>query len=162
MEKERIQQELKYYRSYKVAIETTFMVMATETLSDVRGSKRYETASACRVTSYDDDIAKGAGGGSRAPRLSGGISFDEVLEIQAFEEIVNMLDLALDALTEIEREVITLKWMDDITLKQIADQKGLSPRTANTIHRRALDKMHKSLRFYYPPEKKKDPALTVA
>lgn len=148
MERERIQNELKYYRSYKAAIDSTSMVI-TDLAAD-RWSK-YGSAAPCRVAVWSDTHS-GTGGGSKAPVLSGGMSFEDVVEYERYKEIVYMLELAMDTLTVMEREVLTLKWMDDLTLNQISERKGFSPRTAKTIHGRALDKMYKCLRFYYIPK----------
>ena len=150
MEWERIQHELKYYRSYKVAIETTKRNIQAETNGNSWERNRYEDASPCRVTVYDD-MPLGGGSGSREPVLSGGMSFEDIMEFERYKEIVSIIDMALNTMAEIERDIITMKWMDELTLAQIAERKGFSYGTAKTIHGRAVEKMKKSLRFYYIP-----------
>ncbi|MNW51826.1 Sigma-70, region 4 [compost metagenome] len=150
MERERITYELKYYRSYKAAVEGTMRRKNMNSINEIFENK-YMTAAPCRVTLFSD-MPMGRGSGSRPPTLTGGMTFDDLLELERYQEMIEMIDIALASLTEAEFEVITLKWMDDLTLNQISDRKGISPRTAKTIHSRALDKLYTSLRFYHPPK----------
>jgi hypothetical protein len=162
MERDQITHELKYYRSYKAAIESTQEIMTTENASDRWGSAKYESAAACRVTIYSD-MPSGTGSGSRAPKLTGNMSFEDAIEYSRFQSIVMYLEMGMSVLTELELDIITFKWMDDLNLNQIAERKGFSYRTAKTIHGRALDKMYNSLRFVvYLPKVQLPDRVTVA
>lgn len=144
MNKEQITEALKMYRSYKTGISGYERPYVPD-----YNANRYETAAACRVTLYSD-MPMGTGSGSRAPTLTGGWSLEDHIEYMRFKDIVSWIDLALEALTADERHIITKKWMDGLTLKQISMVTQYSERTVKTIHGRGLDKMYTCLRFIEP------------
>lgn len=159
MEKTRITDELAYYRSYKIAIQRTEAVQDSFEIMEI--GNIYETASPCRVAVYSD-MPRVPGGGPKIPGLTGGQTFNDLMEYANYERIVRMMDMALSTLTADELDVITLKWMDGIDLKVISDRKQFSYRTIKTIHGRALEKMYRALRFFYLPNVEAPVPLPVA
>lgn len=140
MNREQITEALKMYRSYKVGI------AAYERVQINNDNWNPFVASACRVAVYSD-TPLGTGSGSKQPTLTGGWSLEDHMEYQNYCETVKWIDVALDSLTTDERHVITLKWMDGLTLRQISERTPYSERTVKTIHGRSLDKMYACLRF---------------
>lgn len=79
-------------------------------------------------------------------------TFSDLLDYESYRDIVNELEGALQTLTEDEYGVIILKWVNDITLKQIADRKGHSVDTIKRLHKRGLAKLTIAMRFTKVPE----------
>jgi DNA-directed RNA polymerase specialized sigma24 family protein len=57
------------------------------------------------------------------------------------------LRAALSALNEEEHKVVAHKWMDGLTLKQVAQRAHMSIGKVKTLHGNGLDKMCTCLRF---------------
>ena len=131
MNQDGVAELLKRYKSYKFAV------------------RNYENAGWAAIgNNVDRDGFGGGGFGSRAPKKYG-TSFNDHMDYQEYKRIVNTIEMALDTLTDDEREVIRLKWFEDITLKTISYRKGegYSLPTVNRIHRKALDKIAICFRF---------------
>lgn len=143
MNRDQMTEALKMYRAYKAGISAYERVR----ILGVAGTNYNPFAAAgCRVAIYSD-TPMGTGSGSRIPYLTGLWGNEDEREYLYFCEVVKWLDVALDTLTTDERHVITLKWMDGLTLGQIASRTPYSERTVKTIHSRSLEKMHKPLMF---------------
>jgi hypothetical protein len=82
----------------------------------------------------------------------GHTSLADLISYQKDKEAVEVVEGALYTLTEDERSVIILKWMDGITLKQIEQRKPMCLSTIKMHHRRGWAKMYNSLRFVEIPE----------
>ena len=81
----------------------------------------------------------------------GHTSFNDEQDYQKYERIVEALEGAFETLTEDELSVVKLKWIHDVTLKQIAVRKGHSIDTIKKAHGRGLSKMLIGLRFETAP-----------
>jgi hypothetical protein len=82
----------------------------------------------------------------------GRTSFNDLLDYRKYKRIVDALESAFETLTEDELSVVKLKWIHDVTLKQIADRKDCSIDTIKKAHGRGLSKMLVGLRFETVPE----------
>ena len=111
-----------------------------------RITERYFEASPCRIVAYSD-MPMGTGSGSRAPSITGLWTWEDTSEYNQFKYAVRRVDDALDLLSDDERSVVTLKWMDDLTLDQIGTRKRYSREWVKKVHRRALGKLSICLRF---------------
>jgi hypothetical protein len=69
-----------------------------------------------------------------------------------YKTAVVEIEGALETLTEDQHSVIKLKWMQDVTLKQIAKRKHCGLTTIKTMHRVALAHLNDALRFTKVPE----------
>ncbi|MFK7696406.1 sigma factor-like helix-turn-helix DNA-binding protein [Paenibacillus sp. HJGM_3] len=145
MNREQIIECLKFYKAFKSA------VMAYERVNLYQSAHNPFHAAGCRVTLYSD-MPMGTGSGSRAPTLTGEWTHQDTIEYESLRSTVQWLDIALDSLTADERHVITLKWMEGLTMQQISQRTPHSERTVKTIHGRSLDKMHIVLRFVDHPK----------
>ena len=81
------------------------------------------------------------------PADMGKKSFRDYLDYQEYKHLVEDIEGAMDVLTDDERIVIKMKWINDITLRQIADQRNLGIATVERQHKRALSKLTDALRF---------------
>lgn len=81
------------------------------------------------------------------PADMGAMSFKDYLDYTEYKRVVEDVDGAMELLTDDERIVIKLKWVNDITLRQISDQRNLSIKTVERQHKRALSKLTDALRF---------------
>jgi len=81
----------------------------------------------------------------------GHTSLSDEQDYQRYERIVEALEGAFETLTEDELSVVKLKWIHDVTLKQIAVRKGHSIDTIKKAHGRGLSKMLIGLRFETAP-----------
>jgi|SRR5690242_11075651 len=147
MNKDEIVEELKNYRSYKHAV-------AQYNRADEYNPDRYMTASPCRVTLYSD-MPMGTGSGSRQPLLTGGWTFEDVLEYNWFTYITEQIESAMETLSEDERRVIQLKWMDGVALVNISKRIYFSERKVSYLHTSALNKLHICMKFIQPMKVKK-------
>jgi len=82
----------------------------------------------------------------------GHTSLEDLVSYQKDKDAVEAVEGALCTLTEDERSVIILKWMDGITLKQIEMRKPMCKNTIKKHHRRGLAKLYNALRFVEIPE----------
>ena len=64
------------------------------------------------------------------------------------QELLSMLEKALDELPERERLILTLYYYEELTLKEISGILGVSESRVSQIHSRSIEKMRKSLRSY--------------
>ena len=64
------------------------------------------------------------------------------------EELKKMLVEALDLLTEKEKNVVTLYYYEDLTLKEISLVLNVSESRVSQLHTKALNKMRKKLGDY--------------
>lgn len=144
------------YRYYKFAIrDYENPYINAESLASITEQK-YEYAAPARVTLFSD-MPIGRGSGSRMPTLTGEWGINDHIQYNAVKYAVQRVDCALDLLSDEERSVITLKWVDELTLQQIADRKRYSRDWAKKIHRKALGKLAKMLMFDYVPQVDKIP-----
>lgn len=104
---------------------------------------------ALRATEYSD-MPRGGGFGARAPKLFGP-DFQDELDYECYKKAVVHIEGALETLTDEEQSVIKLRWMDELSLDQIADRKGYSRSTIKRTHKRALYKLTICLRFVEIP-----------
>lgn len=81
------------------------------------------------------------------PADMGHTSFRDYLDYTEYKRIVEDVEGALELLTYDERTVINMKWIHDITLRQISNQRNLSITTVERQHKRALAKLTDALRF---------------
>jgi hypothetical protein len=72
-------------------------------------------------------------------------------DYQRYKVAVVEIEGALETLTEEQYSVIKLKWMHDVTLKQIADRKHAGHTTIKTMHRMAMARLRDALRFTDAP-----------
>lgn len=63
-----------------------------------------------------------------------------------------MLDEALGGLSHDRREVLTLRYLEDWTIAEIAEHRGSSPRTVRNLIRRALAELRAELEGLFAPE----------
>lgn len=136
---------LKNYRYYKQAIRGYWRRSSDEMITD-----RYMSAAPCRTAIYSDTPI-GRGSGSRIPTLTGSWSLLDEIEYKEYTYIVDRIDQALDTLTDDERSVVTQKWVNGLTLKEIGERKNYSEAWAKKIHRRAIQNMEICLRFDHAP-----------
>jgi hypothetical protein len=68
-------------------------------------------------------------------------------DYQGYKIAVVEIEGALATLTEEQYAVIKLKWMHDVTLKQIATRKHAGHTTIKTLHRTAMARLRDALRF---------------
>ena len=69
---------------------------------------------------------------------------DVVAQVMAREEAGEVL-ASLDALREIERQILTLRYYEDCSFAEISRQTGVKLNTVLTIHYRALEKLRPRL-----------------
>lgn len=141
MQPDKIAELLKNYRAYKYA---------------VNQYERHNPYPSAGVANYD-----AMPGGSGAPSLffdrvgkaadMGNTSLADALDYRAYKSAVEAIETAMQVLTEEEHSVVRLKWMDDVTLRMIAQRKYMSEMTVKRIHKRAIASLSKALRFYEMP-----------
>lgn len=141
MNREQITEGLKMLRSYEVAVKQ----FEENRIGEITNNNPL-VASGCRVTLYSD-IPTGNGLGSRQPSLTGLWTFEDMMEYQKCLYMSRWLRAALSALNEDEHKVVTLKWMDGLTLNTISQRIHMSERTVKTLHGTGLRKMETCLRF---------------
>lgn len=137
MNTNKVTELLKSYRAYRYA---------------VRQYENHHPLPQAGVANYS-----GMPGGSGAPELffdrvgkmadMGHTSFQDVLDYEAYKEIVNAIDSALDTLNDDQKSVIKLKWMDGVTLVDISKRKSYCERTIRSLHKSALANLSICLRF---------------
>ncbi|MFD1136749.1 sigma factor-like helix-turn-helix DNA-binding protein [Paenibacillus urinalis] len=102
-----------------------------------------------QATEYTD-MPRGGGFGSRAPKTFDK-SLDDLMDYEEYKKSVNYIEGALETLNDEEYSIVKLRWMDDLTLDQIAVRKNTSTSTVKRVHRRALAKLSICLRFAEVP-----------
>jgi predicted DNA-binding protein YlxM (UPF0122 family) len=81
----------------------------------------------------------------------GHTSFQDRMDYHSYAEVVRDIEDGLQTLTDDEQSVIRLKWMDKLSLQEIADKKFLSIRTIKSRHKSALSSLEICFRFIKPP-----------
>ena len=142
MNRENVTELLKNYRNYKYA---------------VNQYERHRPRAAAGVANYD-----AMPGGSGAPELffapvgrmadMGHTGFQDELDFQAYKAVIRDIDGGLDMLTDEEHSVIRLKWMEGVSLRNIAERKQYSVETVKRNHKRALEKLGICFRFIKIPQ----------
>jgi RNA polymerase sigma factor (sigma-70 family) len=140
--RENVTELLKNYRNYKYA---------------VNQYERHRPRASAGIANYEAMPS-----GSGAPELffapnsrmgdMGHTSFQDRLDYQAYSEVVRDIEGGLETLTDEEQSIVKLKWMDKLSLQQIADRKGLSVRTIKSTHKAALSSLQVCFRFIKTPE----------
>ena len=74
--------------------------------------------------------------------------FETPEDVVEKEELKKMLVEALDLLTEKEKNVVTLYYYEDLTLKEISLVLNVSESRVSQLHTKALNKMRKKLGDY--------------
>lgn len=82
----------------------------------------------------------------------GHTSFQDELDFQAYKAVIRDIDGGLDMLTDEEHSVVRLKWMEGLSLRDIADRKQYSVETVKRNHKRALEKLGICYRFIKAPQ----------
>ncbi|MFE4569963.1 sigma factor-like helix-turn-helix DNA-binding protein [Paenibacillus chitinolyticus] len=141
MNRDKVTELLKNYQSYRYAI---------------RQYENHRAYPAAGIANYSP-----LRGGSGMPELffqrigkpadMGHTTFKDEVDYQAYRNVVAWLEGALETLTEDEVTVIKFKWVRDLTLVQIAEQKGFSETTVKRLHKRGLEKLAIALRFVEVP-----------
>lgn len=81
----------------------------------------------------------------------GHTSLADLISYEKDKDAAEAVEGALYTLTEDERSVVILKWMDGLTLKQIEMRKPMCKNTIKKHHRRGLAKLYNALRFVEIP-----------
>jgi DNA-directed RNA polymerase specialized sigma24 family protein len=142
MNREQITETIKQYLAYKHAV-TMY--------------ERHRPIPSAGVASYNA-MPSGSGAPERffaivgKPADMGMTSQADYVDYTRYKTAVTELEGAFGVLTEEELSVIKLKWMHDVTLKQIADRKNCSVDTVKSRHKRAINKLSDALRFAQLPE----------
>ncbi len=134
MNQDKVTELLRNYRYYRYAV------------------RMYETDKPVflSATEYSDMPRGSTLGGARIPKFIGP-SFDDQLDYERYRKAVDYIEGALETLTDEEQSVIKLRWMDELSLDQIADRKSYSRSTIKRTHKRALAKLTICLRFVETP-----------
>lgn len=81
------------------------------------------------------------------PADMGYTSDEDYRDYTEYKTAVIEIEGALETLTEEQLSVIKLKWMQDVTLKQIAARKHCHVETVKKLHRLAINRLTKAMRF---------------
>lgn len=141
MDKDQITEALKQYRSYRYA---------------VNQYERHRPYPSAGIANYDAMPS-----GSGAPELffvqqgrmadMGETDLKDLIDYRRYKSFISEVESAVETLTDEEQSVIKLKWMDDVTLINIAKRKDYSVETIKRTHTRALNKLAVCFRFMPPP-----------
>lgn len=135
MNRNKITEILKNYRMYKFAV------------------RNFETTGWVAIAGTQwSDMPRSGSFGSRAPVKFSVDSMQDVVDYNAYKQAIDIIDAAIEHLTDEEQSVIRLKWMDGMTLADIATRKAYSRDTIRRTHRKALSKLSVCLRFMEAPE----------
>ena len=135
MNKDKVTELLHNYQSYKYAV------------------KMFETTGWVAIAGTQwSDMPRGGSFGPRAPVKFSSDSLQDVQDYNAYKEAVKALEGALEMLNDEEQSVIRLKWMEGLTLSQIAQRKSYSIDTIKRTHMAAFRKLYICLRFVKVPE----------
>ena len=142
MHKDQITEILKNYRHYRYA---------------VNQYERHRPHPSAGIANYDSMPS-----GSGAPELffvqqgrmadMGRTTLQDRIDYNAYKEFVDEIDGAMDTLSDDERSVLRLKWMEGMDLQDIAARKGVGRNTVAATHKRALNKMTVCFRFLEVPK----------
>ncbi|ANY67303.1 hypothetical protein BBD42_13075 [Paenibacillus sp. BIHB 4019] len=142
MGRENVTELLKNYPSYKYA---------------VRQFERHQPSASAGIANYS-----GMSGGSGAPERffemvgkpadMGHTSYNDRIDYLKYSDVIKDIDGALDTLTDEERSVVLLKWIEGVSLKDISERKRYSVETVKRNHKRALEKLSICFRFIRPPQ----------
>jgi len=140
--RDKIEKLLKNYKSYKCA------------MLQYEKHKPFPQAG---VANYS-----GMPSGSGAPELffaqvgkmadMGDVSNEDKKDYEAYSMAVEAVESALDTLEDDERSIIKQKWIDKLTLKQIASKKSMHISTVKAKHRSAFASLAICFRFIEPPQ----------
>jgi DNA-directed RNA polymerase specialized sigma24 family protein len=72
-------------------------------------------------------------------------------DYEKYKTVVWEIEQALNALTEEQKSVVTLKWVHGLTLRVISERKYYSIETVKRHHRGALDRLEVAFRFTTVP-----------
>lgn len=86
------------------------------------------------------------------PADMGYTSDEDYQDYAEYKTAVVEIEGALETLTEEQLSVVKLKWMQDVSLKQIAVRKHCHEVTIKKMHRIAINKLTKALRFTDVPD----------
>lgn len=142
MNREEVSEALRGYLSYKYA---------------VSAYERHNPYPSAGIANYSA-MPSGSGAPERffaivgKPADMGITSQDDWIDYQEYRSIVIELEGAFGVLTDEEMSIIRLRWMQDVSLKQIADRKSCSEITIKRHHKRAIGKLHNALRFARLPK----------
>lgn len=146
--KDTARQLLKNYNLYKFAL-AGYEAAEPELSMDLVA--KYQSAAPARVVLYSD-MPMGTGSGSQEPKLTGLWSYEDNKEYRAVKKAVERTECALDLLTKVEREIITMKYIKGLTFAEAGKEKHYSREWAKTIHSRAIGKLNKALMFDDVPQ----------
>ncbi|MNH83828.1 RNA polymerase factor sigma-32 [compost metagenome] len=102
-----------------------------------------------QATEYTD-MPRGGSFGPRYPK-SFGKTLDDINDYEEYSKACRFIEGALETLTDEEQSVIKLRWMNEMTLDQIANRKNYSKATIKRTHKKALGKLVICLRFLEVP-----------
>ncbi|UKS25034.1 sigma-70 family RNA polymerase sigma factor [Paenibacillus sp. HWE-109] len=138
----KVTEMLKKYQSYKFAVNVY---------------EKHKPVPTAGISNYS-----GMPGGSGAPERffalvgkpadMGVTSMKDKIDYMRYKAAVVEIEGAIGILSDEQQSVIKLKWMHDMTLKQIAERKGYSIDTIKKAHRMALKYLTDALRFTQMPE----------
>ncbi len=97
------------------------------------------------LISLDEYTEEGSESGIQAVNNT---RFETPEDVVEKEELKKMLVEALDLLTEKEKNVVTLYYYEDLTLKEISLVLNVSESRVSQLHTKALNKMRKKLGDY--------------
>jgi RNA polymerase sigma factor (sigma-70 family) len=142
MHKDQITEALKNYRSYRYAVSQY---------------ERHRPHPSAGSAAYEETFS-GSGAPERffAPNGKmadmGCTTFQDRLDYQAYRTFIDEVDGAMDTLSEDERSILRLKWMDGMNLGDIAERKGCHRDTIASTHKRAINKLAVCFRFLEVPQ----------
>ncbi|MUT66024.1 sigma factor-like helix-turn-helix DNA-binding protein [Paenibacillus sp. NEAU-GSW1] len=142
MRRENVTELLKNYRSYKYAINRY---------------DRHKPGAAAGVASYDA-MPSGSGASEYFFDLNarmadmGTTNNADYKDYLEYKRVVQDIEGGLDELTDEEQSVVRLKWMEDMSLRDIAKRKQYSVETVKRNHKRALEKLGICYRFIKVPQ----------
>lgn len=149
MNKDKVTELLKTYRAYRYA---------------VKQFENHRCKPQAGIANYD-----AMPGGSGAPELffdrvgkmadMGQHSRSDWVDYCAYKDIVDMIDSALETLSDEQQSVIKLKWMEGVTLVDIAKRKHYSEPTVKRLHKMALSNLTVCLRFADTPPIQRDKSM---
>lgn len=139
--RDKVEKLLKNYRSYRFA---------------KNNYEKHKPLAQAGVANYDAMPS-----GSGAPELffaqqgrmadMGNTSLSDAMDYRGYSEAVEAVEGALDTLNDEERSIVKMKWMDNLSLQQIADIKHMTLSTVKGRHKSALSSLGICFRFIQPP-----------
>lgn len=140
--RDKVEKLLKNYRAYKFA---------------KNNYERHKSFPQAGVANYEGmPSAKGAPElfFSQVGKMAdmGNKSSADIKDYLSYKRAIETIEGALETLNDDERNIIKMKWMDNLTLNQIAEFKHLTLITVRRIHRRAINQLQICFRFIEPPQ----------